>query len=143
MAIRKRKDRPGAWLADYTDGTGKRHVRTFKREQDAQAFMRRRDSIPVRAHRIDPLVALLSTDELLALPSAWAGIYFLIFEGAIQYVGQSSDVHARIKDHVRGKRIKFDRAVWIECDVTDFDYLEAAYIKQCKPPLNRGIRRNS
>jgi hypothetical protein len=144
----------GAWRA-YGDGRERRHgspiisttraigIRTFERQCDAKAFLRRRESIPAPSRRIDPLKALLSIDELLALPTAWTGIYFLNLEGSIQYIGQSSDVHARIREHTRGKRIKFDRAVWIERDVTDLDYLEAAYIKQCRPPLNRGIYRST
>jgi hypothetical protein len=129
-----------AWVADFFDAEGKRHSRTFERHKDAIAFLGRREGMSTKVRRIDPLAALLSIDELLALPSAWIGIYFLIFEGSIQYIGQSSDVHARIKEHTRAKRVKFDRAVWIECDVADLDYLEASYIKQCRPPLNRGIR---
>ena len=44
MAVRSRKwiTRKGegkeAWIADYTDGTGKRHIRTFARKKEADAF---------------------------------------------------------------------------------------------------------
>jgi integrase len=44
MAVRSRKwitrkgEQKEAWVADYTDGTGKRHIRTFARKKEADAY---------------------------------------------------------------------------------------------------------
>jgi integrase len=44
MAVRKRQwitrkgEHKEAWIVDYTDGTGKRHIQTFEKKKDADAF---------------------------------------------------------------------------------------------------------
>jgi excinuclease UvrABC nuclease subunit len=62
------------------------------------------------------------------------GVYFLIYEGQIIYVGQSMDVCNRHIQHRSEKR--FDRLTYILCPVELLNDLEAAYIMLLKPPLN-------
>lgn len=71
-----------------------------------------------------------------AIPTARAsGVYFLIREGEVVYVGQSVDVLHRIARHRReGKR--FDAFSYIECDSAEMDRLETLYIKSFVPEEN-------
>lgn len=77
------------------------------------------------------------TDVLeAALPTTKpSGVYFLIREREVVYVGQSLDVLNRISRHRRDGR-KFDAFSYIECDVADMDSLEVLYIKAFVPAEN-------
>lgn len=63
-----------------------------------------------------------------------SGVYFLIRDGVIVYVGQSSKVYARIDRHRDTKH--FDRIAVLECAASDLLRLESIYIKKFKPILN-------
>lgn len=63
-----------------------------------------------------------------------SGIYFLIREGVIVYVGKSGNVYRRVSDHTKTK--EFDRISVIECSAESLDALERVYIKKFKPVLN-------
>lgn len=81
--------------------------------------------------------SLYTEDEIVAgsipIPLT-CGIYFLVRDGVVVYVGQSKNVHRRINDHKSGK--EFDRINVIECLEKDLDQLEALYIKKFRPLLN-------
>jgi len=62
------------------------------------------------------------------------GVYFLIEEKKIVYVGQSTNVFSRIFTHVQTK--KFDSYVYIPCERDMLDKLESLYIHFLSPPLN-------
>lgn len=63
------------------------------------------------------------------------GVYFLYQGAALQYVGQSVNVLARVGAHkAEGK--EFDSFTFIRCDRDDLDALEIACIKMFKPVLN-------
>jgi hypothetical protein len=82
----------------------------------------------------------MTSDEILAHSADMdksSGVYFLIREGRIIYVGQSRNVYARIGAH-RDK--SFDRITIFLCDLKDLLMIEAAYIKALQPELNRKIR---
>ena len=69
------------------------------------------------------------------------GVYFLIDQELIVYVGQSrSNIIGRITAHKKDKI--FDRYHVIECKESDLDQLEAHYISQFTPIYNRSIRSN-
>lgn len=71
-----------------------------------------------------------------AIPTARAsGIYFLIREQEVVYVGQSQDVLNRVSRHRRDGR-KFDAFSYIECAAEDMDRLEVLYIKAFVPAEN-------
>lgn len=66
------------------------------------------------------------------------GIYFLLKDKEIVYVGQSIDIDRRIKDHsYNGK--DFDSFEYIECDKSDLTRLETLYIVKFQPMLNKII----
>jgi excisionase family DNA binding protein len=66
---------------------------------------------------------------------AACGIYFLILNDAVVYVGQSRDCHARLREHERDGK-KFDKFHIIEAYPRDLNRLEAHYIRKLSPPLN-------
>jgi hypothetical protein len=62
------------------------------------------------------------------------GVYFLIKDCEVIYVGQSVNIHSRIDEHDRVK--DFDTFTYIECEKENLSYLEARYISKFKPKLN-------
>ena len=63
------------------------------------------------------------------------GVYFLIADGEIVYVGQSVNVGARMAAH-RNSGKEFDRYAWISCPAEQLDVMESLYIHVFRPPLN-------
>lgn len=62
------------------------------------------------------------------------GVYFLVREGEVQYIGQSTNVAARVSCH-RGK-IDFDSVFVLECAVKDLDRTEGSLIRAMRPRMN-------
>jgi hypothetical protein len=74
-----------------------------------------------------------------ALPAQkHSGIYFLIENMDVSYVGQSVDVFGRVSRHKRDGRT-FDSFAYILCDKSELDRLEMLYIEAFVPWLNRSI----
>lgn len=84
-----------------------------------------------------------------------AGVYFLLLNEELVYIGQSGDIPARIAGHLaqRDKPVtrvgwpqkgdkpnryckEFDRALWIEVPLVDLNAYEGAFIRALAPPLN-------
>jgi hypothetical protein len=61
------------------------------------------------------------------------GIYFLVRQGKVVYVGQSVNVAARVAQH---HDKDFDSVTIVECDRKVLDVLESLYIHFLRPPLN-------
>lgn len=66
-----------------------------------------------------------------------AGIYFLIFEGEIVYIGQSICPLRRLGDHSTDKGKFFDAYVFVPCDWRDLSRLESVYIYKYQPKYNK------
>lgn len=66
------------------------------------------------------------------------GVYFLISEGKIVYVGQSNNVLRRVATHTSDTICtgKFDSYAYISCDVSSLNTVEQHYIRKFNPPLN-------
>lgn len=62
------------------------------------------------------------------------GVYFLIRDKRIVYVGKSTDVYNRLRQHTADK--EFDRVAVLRCPPSILDALEAIYIQLFKPELN-------
>jgi hypothetical protein len=80
---------------------------------------------------------LLSEGEIVSRSDPWgrvSGVYFLISDQKIVYVGQSLCIFSRIDQHKKVKR--FDRFAYIPCEKTLLDSLESLYIHCLRPPLN-------
>lgn len=68
--------------------------------------------------------------------AVFTGIYFLISDGEVVYVGQSIDVLNRIAQHKAKQIVKFDRFTLIECSRDDLNRLERIYIQRLRPRCN-------
>lgn len=70
-----------------------------------------------------------------------AGIYFLIHEESIVYVGQSTiDVLTRIAKHRREGKV-FDAFSFMRCHADEIDEMEQKYITAFMPKLNFSLGR--
>jgi|APGre2960657373_1045057.scaffolds.fasta_scaffold96680_2 hypothetical protein len=82
--------------------------------------------------------ALLREHEIVkhAIPitDTLTGVYFLVLEKRIVYVGQSTNVFTRILTHAQSK--EFDSYVYIPCEKDMLNKLESLYIHFLSPPLN-------
>ena len=65
------------------------------------------------------------------------GVYFLMLDHEIVYVGQTTDVFARLHRHQRDKSKAFNSFSFIQCKPEDLDELEAKYIDAFLPVYNR------
>lgn len=82
--------------------------------------------------------ALLPPEEIVkgAIPfTLSSGVYFLVDNEEIVYVGQSVNVYSRISQHV----IKFDKYAFVPCPVNLLDRLESFYIHFLRPRSNGNI----
>lgn len=89
-------------------------------------------------------------DRLLDVPLTkrprLTGIYFLIREDVVVYVGQSIDIEMRVaaqwsrtRTSNEYNRIEFDRAVWMPVAQDELDAYEAALILALTPEYNTSI----
>jgi hypothetical protein len=73
--------------------------------------------------------------EAAVLPGARkTGVYFLVKDGELKYIGQSTDIEARIYNH---RWREFDSWHSIACEPGELKTLERAYIDKFLPPWNR------
>lgn len=90
------------------------------------------NSIPYTAPEI--LEAAIPIDHM-------TGIYFLIRDLEVVYVGQSAtDILGRIAKHRRDGR-EFDSFSYMRCDIEDIDAMEEKYILALMPRENYSVRR--
>ena len=85
---------------------------------------------------IAPLRGMPTRDEILANshPFAVCGVYFLIKDDEIVYVGKSRNVYKRITTHTM--LFDFDRVTILEMDDIHCRDAEAIYIQDIRPRLN-------
>lgn len=62
------------------------------------------------------------------------GIYFLMRDDKVTYVGSSKNIYARVGDHSKSKR--FDYARWIKVKEKNLHAVERDWILSLKPQLN-------
>ena len=68
-----------------------------------------------------------------------SGVYFLVHEKEVVYVGQSSDIFTRVSTHSKEKI--FGRFAFVPCEPELLDKLESLYIHTLRPKLN-GVMTN-
>lgn len=76
-------------------------------------------------------------EEIVDASEKWdgvSGVYFLISNGRVVYVGQSVNVYTRIFSHQTFKQ--FDRFAFIPCKPNMLNRVESLYIHVLRPPLN-------
>lgn len=64
------------------------------------------------------------------------GIYFLILDGEIVYVGQSIDCTGRLSDHAKDMGKPFDSIYIIDAEADELNHLEGYYIRLFRPIYN-------
>jgi len=83
--------------------------------------------------------ALLTADEILKVALPWeqvAGVYFLVKDEEVIYVGQSVNIYSRISEH---RHKQFDKYAFVPCSVDLLNKLESLYIHVLRPKLNGNI----
>lgn len=138
------------WRAQLSVG-GIRESSCFTHKFEAESWANRRETelkilkqavanakrLTAGKHKFLESAGIYSEDELVgtSIPTPeTSGIYFLIQNGSVVYVGQSNNVHRRISEHLTSKC--FDRVNVIECPASELDRVEALYIRRLKPILN-------
>jgi len=106
-------------------------TKTFARLEDAEAWAKRYETHGK---------GMTLPEEVLQLPRVsvedLCGVYFLFKETACIYVGQSLNVHARVREHKHKKRIAFDEYAWIPVPAALLDSVEGRYIAMLRPEFN-------
>lgn len=87
-----------------------------------------------------PLLKAQSTLRRAVSAEDFCGVYFLIADGAIVYVGRSIKMASRIQAH-RAAGVRFDSVYCLRMPVELVERAEAAYIARLAPPLNRAQPR--
>lgn len=86
---------------------------------------------------------LLSLPEILKISKKTnyikSGVYFLIYEKEIVYVGSSMNIYARLTAHNNNKNLEFDSYSIIEAPEKDLKELEADYIFWFTPEHNKNL----
>jgi hypothetical protein len=79
---------------------------------------------------------LLDGEQIARLALPWSkssGVYFLVQDQEVVYVGQSVNIYSRIAQHPDKK---FDKYAFVPCEIEMLDKLESLYIHTLKPRLN-------
>lgn len=71
------------------------------------------------------------------------GVYFLLDDDEIVYVGQSTDIEARISVHYNQKKKRFNRYTYLSCSAEYLNDIEAHYIVHLAPKYNVKLPENS
>lgn len=66
------------------------------------------------------------------------GVYFLVKDARVVYVGQSTNVWRRVSDHKDRQEIEFQSVTVLEMPLEKLLEEEAKYIYKLKPPRNKG-----
>lgn len=83
-------------------------------------------------------LTLLHESQIVAAAKSldiFCGVYFLVKNSRVVYVGQSLNVFSRIAQHAALKR-DFDSIAWVPCDQDNLDKLESLYIQVLQPEMN-------
>lgn len=86
--------------------------------------------------------ALLHSDEIVKAAIPWkkfSGVYFLVDNNEVVYVGQARNVQERLSQQHKEK--KFTHYAFVPCPIEVMDKLESLYIHCLRPKLN-GNRRD-
>lgn len=73
--------------------------------------------------------------ELVIRPRI-CGVYFLLLQDEIVYIGQSRDIVARINTHIDEQTKQFDRVLYLPCPAGLLDHYEKRLISLMRPRYN-------
>jgi hypothetical protein len=105
--------------------------------------------MPVVQQLSSPVSAeLVNSDELACAVRAAAievdcsmdsrcGVYFLLLDEEIVYIGQSIDIYARISAHKKDCQKNFNKTAWVPIPSVNLNDVESALIAAFRPSQNR------
>lgn len=64
------------------------------------------------------------------------GVYFLIKDGKIVYIGQSTNIFKRLYEHKKDMQKQWDSYAYIECSAGELDIVESLYMFKYEPIYN-------
>lgn len=67
------------------------------------------------------------------------GIYFLLSDGVVVYVGQSKLILSRVASHIAEATKVFDAVAFVRCKPENLNDFERRYIEKLLPKYNRAI----
>jgi hypothetical protein len=86
-------------------------------------------------------MTLLTPDQIIASSCAATGvnigIYFLIRDGKVVYVGQSIHIALRVAIHAQTRR--FDSWSWVPCEIDSLSKMERSYLDAFLPEENMDL----
>ena len=123
--MQKASSRQGAWQQAAVKA-----FRLFRPGDDLSERQRRSPDFDAVKHVADLPKIRPDTDA--------TGVYFLFEADECVYVGQSINVHSRVRDHHRDRLLRktFDTYSWVPCVQEDLNSLELFYIRALLPKLN-------
>lgn len=87
--------------------------------------------------------AIVSAAQPINPGPSTCGIYFLVEDTEIVYIGQSTDVFTRVLTHRREGYKAFDKCCWVPVPRDELDAVESALIALFKPRHNRdGVNKH-
>jgi hypothetical protein len=93
---------------------------------------------PTTFPAVDAPTCIRDVPNLVEIPTNYpTGIYFLVHDGEVVYVGQSINPTARILQHILDGSKKFSRAYLVPVPVSRLNEVEAALIRCLRPPCNK------
>lgn len=154
MARRRSEDREGLPKNLYVNGAGYFWYKD-RNNGKTRGLGRDRDEAIRVANKMNESMGIFPEDASFGrqrhisklLPEAYladsskaigvvCGIYFLIREKRVVYVGKSTNIHWRIGNHLVDKKKRFDAYNIVECKPEYLDELEAMYIAKFIPEFN-------
>lgn len=84
---------------------------------------------------------IIGKSIVMNCPIISAGIYYLLLNGEVVYIGESNDVFKRVEQHNRKRLIKFNSSMYIPLDVSISErrYIEANEISIHSPKHNSPV----
>jgi hypothetical protein len=107
----------------------------IKKLKDKLASLERHDLVNKKSLSLSSK-AMLTEEDIVNGSAPWTlstGVYFLINDDKVVYVGQSVNVYARIASH---HDKPFNKFAFIPCEPKVLDGLESLYIHVFRPLLN-------
>jgi len=89
------------------------------------------------------IIGQIMLNKKLAPVNRTSGIYFLMDDSEVVYVGQSVDIESRVLIHVKEGRKRFQHYSFFECDIDDLNEMESYFIWYFQPRLNVFIHESN
>lgn len=117
---------------------GEQFSRAASEALEANAKLAERAKQATGVLPVDTTDRFKSAVLLAAVPveSVWCGVYFLIHRSQIVYVGMSTNVGARLREHRRDKTKDFDEFSFMPCPIDEAARMEVFYIERLSPKYN-------